>query len=237
MTARTIRHAYCVPTPWDTLPSSCRLLLTVPIRARADLRCDGGGVLQERDDLRVPLLLGVVQRRLAILPTGERGKGAEVEAAAVEGAGGGLRAARRGGAAPAQGPYPPSPPPPLAPPSPAPATRPLAPSRLPSAALCALAHLVLEARVGPRLEQRLDAGRVAVVGRPMQRRPLLLPRRGGGRTHAGGAAAAGGRVVSGGGGRGAEGAGAAAGGAALTFSVASSLAPLATRCSRQSSLP
>ena len=69
----------------------------MPIRTRADLRCDGGGVLQERDDLRVPLLLGLVQRRLAILPTGKRGEGAEVEAAAAEGEGG--RCGRRGGAA------------------------------------------------------------------------------------------------------------------------------------------
>ena len=92
------------------------------------------------------------------------------------------------------------------PPSPTPAPRPQAPLRPPSSALCAIAHHVLEARVGPRLEQRLDAGRVAVVGRAVQRRPLVLPRRGGRRTHAGGAAAAGGRVVSEGGERGAQGA-------------------------------
>ena len=127
------------------------------------------------------------------------------------------------------GPLPPKPHPCPSPPKP--------PLRPPSSALCAIAHIVLEARVGPRLEQRLDAGRVAVVGRPVQRRPLGLPRRGGGRTHAGGVAAAGGQVVSEGGGRRAEGAGGAAGGAALTLLVASSLAPLATRSSRQSSLP
>ena len=38
--AHTVRHCAC-----------CRLLLTVPIRTRADLRCGGGGVLEERDDL------------------------------------------------------------------------------------------------------------------------------------------------------------------------------------------
>ena len=38
---------------------------------------------------------------------GSEGRGAEVEAAAAEGAGGGLWAAMRGGAAPAQGPLPP----------------------------------------------------------------------------------------------------------------------------------
>ena len=47
----------------------------MPIRTRADLRCDGGGVLEERDDLRAPLPLGVFQRRVAILPTGKRGEG------------------------------------------------------------------------------------------------------------------------------------------------------------------
>ena len=125
-----------------------------------------------------------------------------------------------------------------APPPQAPPPRPSPPSPLtpPSSALCAIAHLVLEARVGPRLEQRLDAGRVAVEGRDVQRRPLVLPRRGGGRTHAGGAAAAGGRVVSEGGGRGADG-GWGGDGRALTLLIASSLAPLATRCSRQSRLP
>ena len=46
---------------------------------------------------------------------GSEGRGAEVEAAAAEGAGGGLWPARRGGAAPAQGPAPQAPPPPLAP--------------------------------------------------------------------------------------------------------------------------
>ena len=189
--AHTLRHCAC-----------CRLLLTVPIRTRADLRCNGGGVLQERDGLRVPLRLGVVQRRVAILPTEKRGDGAEVEAAAAEGAGGGLRTARRGGAAPTQGP---------SPPSPTPAPRPQAPLRPPSSALCAIAHIVLEARVGPRLEQRLDAGRVAVVGRAVQCRPLGLPRRGGGRTHAGGVVAASGEVVSEGGGRGAQGEGRLAG--------------------------
>ena len=81
----------------------------MPTRTRADLRCDGGGVLEERDDLLVPLPLGVVQRRVAILPTEKRGDGAEVEAAAAEGEGGGLWVARRGGAAPTQGPSPPSP--------------------------------------------------------------------------------------------------------------------------------
>ena len=59
------------------------------------------------------------------------------------------------------------------------------PTTPPSSALCAIAHLVLEARVGPRLEQRLDAGSVALVSRLVQRRPLVLPRRGGGPTHAG----------------------------------------------------
>ena len=82
-------------------------------------------------------------------------------------------AARRGGAAPAQGPSPPPPPRPLAPTPPTP----------PSSALCAIAHLVLEARVGPRLEQRLGAGSVAVESRVVQRRVLVLPRRGGGPTH------------------------------------------------------
>ena len=75
----------------------------------ADLRCEG--VLQQRDDLRVLLPLGVVQRRVAILRRG--GGRAEVEAAAPGGEGGGW-AARRGGAAPAQGPSP-NPAPPLAP--------------------------------------------------------------------------------------------------------------------------
>ena len=54
-----------------------------------------------------------------------------------------------------------------------------------SSALCAIAHLVLEASVGPRLEQQLDAGNDAAFSRPVQRRPLHLPRRGGGPTHAG----------------------------------------------------
>ena len=63
----------------ETLRLLSPLLLTMPIRTRADLRCDGGGVLEERDDLRVPLLLegvilGVFQRRVAILPTGKRGE-------------------------------------------------------------------------------------------------------------------------------------------------------------------
>ena len=68
--------------------------------------------------------------------------------------------------------------------SPGPSPHPPTP---PSSALCAIAHLVLQARVvGPRLEQRLDAGRVTVERRPMQRRPLVhLPKRGGGPTHAG----------------------------------------------------
>jgi hypothetical protein len=62
-----------------------------------------------------PFLLA---RSNAVLPDyrwGSEGEGAEVEAAAAEGAGGGLRAARRGGAAPTQGPSPQAPPPPLAP--------------------------------------------------------------------------------------------------------------------------
>eukprot|EP00964_Phaeocystis_antarctica_P063087 scaffold37840_cov58-Phaeocystis_antarctica.AAC.5 len=124
----------------------------------ADLRCDSGGVLQELDDLRVPLPLGEVQRGLAILRRGE-GR-VEVEAAAPGGEG---WTARRGGAAPAASPRTPTP---------------------PSSALCATAHRVLEARVGPRLEQRLDAGSVADESRGVQRRPPVLPRRGGGPTHA-----------------------------------------------------
>ena len=155
-----------------------RLLLTMPTRTRADLRGDGGGVSQachERDDLRAPLRLGVVQRRAANLPTGKRREGRRwrrpprrERAGAVGGAEG-----RRGAYA---GPLPPKP-------HPRPSLQsPLTP---PSSALCAIAHLVLEARVGPRLEQRLDAGSVAVGGREVQRRPLVLPRRGGGRTHAG----------------------------------------------------
>ena len=90
--AHTVRHYACR-----------RLLLTMPIRTRADLRCDGGGVSQachDRDDLRVPRPLGPVQRRVVTLPTGKRGEGAEVEAAAAEGEGGGCgrRAEGRRGA-------------------------------------------------------------------------------------------------------------------------------------------
>eukprot|EP00964_Phaeocystis_antarctica_P003841 scaffold2061_cov36-Phaeocystis_antarctica.AAC.1 len=72
-------------------------------RGAADLRCEVGGVvlLQELDDLRVPLALGVVQRRLATLQ--RRGRWAEVEATAPGEEGGGW-VVRRGGAAPAQGP-------------------------------------------------------------------------------------------------------------------------------------
>ena len=59
------------------------------------------------------------------------------------------------------------------------------PQTLPSSALCATTHLVLEARVGPRLKQRLDAACVAIESRLVQHRHLALPRRGGGPTHAG----------------------------------------------------
>ena len=144
------------------------------------------------------------------------------------GRGRGLWAARRGGAAPTQGPFPLNPTPRPSPP------RPLTP---PSSALCAIAHLVLEARVGPRLEQRLDAGRVAVAGRFVQRRHLALPRRGGGRTHAGERRRRAGRWCLKAEGEGRRGLGGEAGGAALTSFVASSLAPLAMRNLRQSSLP
>ena len=48
-----------------------------------------------------------------------------------------------------------------------------------------------KAHVGPRLEQRVDAGSITVVSREVQRRILGLPRRGGGPTHT---------LVSGGGG-------------------------------------
>ena len=89
------------------------------------------------------------------------------------GRGRGLGGAERGGAAPRHAPPPPPPRPSPQPPAP------------PSSALCAIAHLLLEARVGPRLEQRLDAGSVAVESRVVQRRELDLPRRGGGPTHAG----------------------------------------------------
>ena len=49
-------------------------------------------------------------------------------------------------------------------------------------ALHAVAHISLEARVGPRLEQRLDAGSAAVENRAVQRSVLVLPKRGGGPT-------------------------------------------------------
>ena len=66
----------------------------MPTRTRADLRCDG--VLEERDDLRVPLPPGVVQRRVVILPTGKRGEGC--------GGGGGRRGGSgRGAVAGAEG--------------------------------------------------------------------------------------------------------------------------------------
>ena len=120
----------------------------------------------------VRLYLLAVSNAVSPCCDGEVGR-AEVEAAAPGGEGGGW-AARRGGAAPAQGPSPQSLPRPLAPTPPTP----------PSSALCAIAHLVLEARVGPRLEQRRGAESVAVVSREVQRRPLPLPRRGGGPTHA-----------------------------------------------------
>ena len=52
-------------------------------------------------------------------------------------------------------------------------------------ALHAVAHISLEARVGPRLEQRLDAGSAAVENRAVQRSVLVLPKRGGGPTQVG----------------------------------------------------
>eukprot|EP00964_Phaeocystis_antarctica_P110828 scaffold75167_cov56-Phaeocystis_antarctica.AAC.1 len=68
----------------------------------------------------------------------------------------------------------------------------------PSSALCAIAHIVcaivFEARVSPRLEQRLDAISTAEGSRVVQRRPVDLPRRGA-RPHTLSAAAAGGRVA------------------------------------------
>ena len=48
-----------------------------------------------------------------------------------------------------------------------------------------IAHISLEARVGPRLEQRLDAGSAALDNRAVQRRVVVLPKRGGGPTHVG----------------------------------------------------
>ena len=48
-----------------------------------------------------------------------------------------------------------------------------------------IAHISLEARVGPRLEQRLDAGSAAGDNRPVQRRVVVLPKRGGGPTPVG----------------------------------------------------
>jgi hypothetical protein len=76
----------------------------------ADLRCDGGGVLQDLDDLRAVLHLGVVQRRLAMLRRG--GGREEVEAAALgeRGRERGLRGAERRRGACEQGPSPPPPP-------------------------------------------------------------------------------------------------------------------------------
>eukprot|EP00964_Phaeocystis_antarctica_P107386 scaffold72114_cov58-Phaeocystis_antarctica.AAC.4 len=59
-----------------------------------------------------------------------------------------------------------------------------APRPKPHASLCVIAHLVLEARVSPRLEQRLDAGNVALRNCVVQRSVLALPRRRGGPTHA-----------------------------------------------------
>jgi len=149
-------------------------LKRICIGESADLRCEvGGGVLQELDDLRVLLLLGGFQRRVAILR--RRGGRARRWRGGHPGAGAGRRRERRRGAC--AGPLH----------TPPPATHPArtlapAPPTTPSSALCAIAHRALDARVGPRLEQRLGAGSVAFVSRPVQRRPLELPRRGGGPT-------------------------------------------------------
>ena len=57
----------------------------------------------------------------------------------------------------------------------------------------ATAYLALETWVGVCFEQRRNAMSVAIVGRPVQRRTLVLPRRSG-RTHAGEPMRAGGEV-------------------------------------------
>ena len=92
-----------------------------------------------------------------------------MEAAAPGGDGEGLGGAerRRGACAGA-----------LRPPNPCPAPLDPTPRTPPSSTLaCAIAHLpVLEARVGPRLEQRLGAESVASASREVQRRPLVLCR-------------------------------------------------------------
>ena len=88
-----------------------------------------------------------------------------MEAAAAEGEGGGCVGGAEGRRGAYAGPLPPEPHPRPSPPSP------ITP---PSSALCAIAHLGLEARVGSRLEQRLDAGSAAAESRVVQRRPLVV---------------------------------------------------------------
>ena len=102
------------------------------------------------------------------------------------------------------------------------------------------AHVVCGLKLGTLGDEVLEAVELAFESRPHEGRPAVLRRRGGGATRGErrrrGAGQQGRRAAraEGEGCRGLEG---AAGGAALTLSVASSLAPLATRCSRQSSLP
>ena len=121
----------------------------------------------------------------AVLPSYRRGSGreAKVEAPAAEGEGGGCGRRGEAGRRRRRAPHPP-----------------LAPCNLPLtplfSALCAIAHLVLEARVGPRLEQHLDAGSVAYVGREVQRCRFGLRRRGGG-PHTRGGVSGGGRRAGG----------------------------------------
>ena len=80
------------------------------------------------------------------------------------GRGRGLWAARRGGAAPTQGPSPQAPPYPSPP-------RPLTP---PSSALCALAHPVFGLEVHPVLHEALEGGEVALLRRIAKSRLLRL---------------------------------------------------------------
>ena len=137
-------------------------------------------VLQDLGDLQVLLVLGPVQRRLALLRRG----GGVCGGGRGRPGGRGRGAGRRGEAAQRLRRDPPHTHTPAPPPHPYPTT--------PRPHICAIAHLVLEAGVGLRIEQRLDAERLAEVSRVVQRCVLALPRRGGGPTHT---------RVSGGGGR------------------------------------
>ena len=126
----------------------------------AHLHGAGGGILQEPNDLHVVASLRKIQRCVATLP----GRGGRVRRERRRGslcARGGRPAGERAGG------Y-------MQPPSPQPAYH-ILPRVMYSPRV---AHQVLEAGVGPRLEERLSTRSVAEESREVHCRPLVLPRRG-----------------------------------------------------------